>query len=56
MSSGGKIDAYLDCSSFVNPVSVLETDGFLDSPYSFFAFTWLKRNKQALADHGVGIE
>lgn len=27
-----------------------------DSPYSLFAFTWLKKNKEALAEHGVAVE
>lgn len=39
MRSGGKIDAYLDCNS----------------PYSYFALVWLRRNKQLLADNGVEV-
>ncbi|KAK2745030.1 hypothetical protein FQN55_006387 [Onygenales sp. PD_40] len=37
---GGKIDAYFDCPS----------------PYSYFAFQYLLKNRELLASHGVEVE
>lgn len=40
MGKGGRIDAYVDCNS----------------PWSFFAYTYLRRNRAALAEHGIDID
>jgi len=40
MSARARIDAYFDCNS----------------PWSYFAFTYLRRNRQALAAHNVDVE
>jgi len=37
---GGKIDCYLDCAS----------------PYSYFAFVYLRRRRKVLAEYGVQVE
>ncbi|CAK3839291.1 DSBA family oxidoreductase [Lecanosticta acicola] len=40
MGKQGRIDVYLDCNS----------------PWSFHAYNYLRRNRQALAEHGVTVE
>ena len=37
---GGKIEAYLDCVS----------------PYSYYALSYLQKNREALASYGVEVE
>lgn len=57
MSARGRISAYLDCSLLaliiVLSIPLLTTT---DSPYSLFAITWLRKNKDALAEHGIDVE
>lgn len=58
MATGGKIDCYIDCSTFENAHGLkrISADFIADSPYSYFALKWLRKHKEALAEHGVQTE
>jgi hypothetical protein len=57
---GKKIECYLDCGSSPSLINLHGASSMLTiqivSPYSFYAFTYLQQNADALASLGVEIE
>ncbi|CAG8073447.1 unnamed protein product [Penicillium salamii] len=57
----GKIDAYVDCGKSL-PQPCPDTPVWSDpltspvSPYSYYATTYLRKNRQALESHGIEVE
>ncbi|CAG8380610.1 unnamed protein product [Penicillium salamii] len=58
----GKIDAYVDCGKSLPQGPCPDTPVWSDpltppvSPYSYYATTYLRKNRQALESHGVEVE
>ncbi|CAG8220741.1 unnamed protein product [Penicillium salamii] len=57
----GKIDAYVDCGKSLPrpcPDIPVWSDPLTSpvSPYSYYATTYLRKNRQALKSHGIEVE